>query len=50
MVFYWIRIYIKLLLFLFKIWLVNEFEPNKLLKFDNPPDWNPASAPDFDEI
>jgi hypothetical protein len=45
-IFYYIRIYIKLLLFLFKIQLVNEFESDKLLQSDNcPPDRNPASAP-----
>jgi hypothetical protein len=35
MIFYYIKIYIKLLLFLFKIQLVNEFEPDKLLQSDN---------------
>jgi hypothetical protein len=40
--FYYIRIYIKLLFFLFKIRLVKEFEPDKLLQFDNYPDRNPA--------
>jgi hypothetical protein len=35
--FYYITIYIKLLLLLLKIRLVNEFEPDKLLQSDNSP-------------
>jgi hypothetical protein len=47
MVFYWIKIYIKLFLFLFKTRLVNKFEPDKLLQSDNcSPDQNSASVPD----
>jgi hypothetical protein len=37
MFFYYIRIYTKLLLFLFKTQLVNKFEPDKLLQSDNCP-------------
>jgi hypothetical protein len=46
MVFYYIRIYIKLLLLLlFKIRLVNEFESDKLLKSNNCPIVIPVIGP-----
>jgi hypothetical protein len=49
MVFYYIRIYIKLLL-LFKTRLINEFEPDKLLQSENCPlpNRNHSSGPEWE--